>query len=118
MPSYDFTHEEWNSIISYFQSKDGLSLKYENPHNFSKTSDSYKAGIKIQEEGACINCHFYGEMKPRQDADFAIKIMAKLQICHFCNPFTINPRNAWQKWQIYQNLMNGILRILCQNFKI
>jgi len=68
MPSYDFTHEEWNSVISYFQSKDGLSLKYENPHNFSKVSDSYKAGEKIQEEGACINCHFYGEMKPRQDA--------------------------------------------------
>ena len=68
MPSYDFTHEEWNSVISYFQSKDGLSLKYENPHNFSKASDSYKAGEKIQEEGACINCHFYGEMKPRQDA--------------------------------------------------
>ncbi|MDG2265599.1 MAG: c-type cytochrome, partial [Candidatus Marinimicrobia bacterium] len=68
MPSYDFTHEEWNSVISYFQSKDGLSLKYENPHNFSKISDSYKAGEKIQEEGACINCHFYGEMKPRQDA--------------------------------------------------
>ena len=68
MPSYDFTHEEWNSVISYFQSKDGLSLKYENPHNFSKATNSYKAGEKIQEEGACINCHFYGEMKPRQDA--------------------------------------------------
>ena len=68
MPSYDFTHEEWNGVISYFQSKDGLSLKYENPHNFSKATNSYKAGEKIQEEGACINCHFYGEMKPRQDA--------------------------------------------------
>ena len=37
-------------------------------HNFTKSSNSYKAGEKIQEEGACINCHFYGEMKPRQDA--------------------------------------------------
>ena len=68
MPSYDFSHQEWNSVISYFQSKDDLFLKYENPHIFTKSSNSYKAGEKIQEEGACINCHFYGEMKPRQDA--------------------------------------------------
>ena len=31
MPSYDFSHQEWNSVISYFQSKDDLFLKYENP---------------------------------------------------------------------------------------
>ena len=68
MPSYDFTHQEWNSVIDYFQSKDGMSLTYENPHNFSKASNSYLAGQKVQEEGACINCHFYGSMKPRQDA--------------------------------------------------
>ena len=68
MPSYDFTHEEWNGVIDYFQSKDGLSLTYENPHSFSQVSNSYLAGQKIQEEGACINCHFYGTMKPRQDA--------------------------------------------------
>ena len=68
MPSYDFTHEEWNGVIDYFQSKDGMSLTYENPHSFSQVSNSYLAGQKIQEEGACINCHFYGSMKPRQDA--------------------------------------------------
>jgi len=67
MPSYDFTHQEWNSVIDYFQSKDDMSLTYENPHNFSKASNSYLAGQKVQEEGACINCHFYGSMKPRQD---------------------------------------------------
>ena len=68
MPSYDFTHEEWNGVIDYFQSKDGLPLNYENPHSFSQVSNSYLAGQKIQEEGACINCHFYGPMKPRQAA--------------------------------------------------
>ena len=68
MPSYDFTHKEWNGVIDYFQSKDGMSLTYENPHSFSQVSNSYLAGQKIQEEGACINCHFYGSMKPRQDA--------------------------------------------------
>jgi len=68
MPSYDFTHQEWNDVIDYFQSKDGLPLNYENPHSFSQVSNSYLAGQKIQEEGACINCHFYGPMKPRQAA--------------------------------------------------
>jgi len=68
MPSYDFTHQEWNDVIDYFQSKDGLPLNYENPHSFSQVSNSYIAGQKVQEEGACINCHFYGSMKPRQDA--------------------------------------------------
>jgi len=68
MPSYDFTNQEWNGVIDYFQSKDGLALNYENPHSFSQVSNSYIAGQKIQEEGACINCHFYGPMKPRQDA--------------------------------------------------
>ena len=68
MPSYNFTHEEWNGVIDYFQSKDGMYLTYENPHSFSQVSNSYLAGQKIQEEGACINCHFYGSMKPRQDA--------------------------------------------------
>ena len=48
MPSYDFTHEEWNSVISYFQSKDGLSLKYENPHDFSQNSTSFKAGKRFK----------------------------------------------------------------------
>ena len=35
MPSFDYTDEEWNKIISYFQYKDGQNLKYEDPHNFT-----------------------------------------------------------------------------------
>lgn len=68
MPSFDYTDEEWNKIISYFQYKDGQSLKYEDPHNFTMNSSSYKAGDKIAEMGACNNCHFYGEEKPKQAA--------------------------------------------------
>ena len=66
MPSFDYTDEEWNKIISYFQYKDGQSLKYEDPHNFTMNSSSYKAGDRIAEMGACNNCHFYGEEKPKQ----------------------------------------------------
>ena len=68
MPSFDYTDEEWNKIISYFQYKDGQSLKYEDPHNFTMNSSSYKAGDRIAEMGACNNCHFYGEEKPKQAA--------------------------------------------------
>ena len=68
MPSFDYTDEEWNKIISYFQYKDGQNLKYEDPHNFTMNSSSYKAGDKIAEMGACNNCHFYGEEKPKQAA--------------------------------------------------
>ncbi|MGY8780497.1 MAG: c-type cytochrome [Fidelibacterota bacterium] len=68
MPSFDYTDEEWNKVISYFQNKDDLKLTYENPHKFAKNSSSYKAGEMIAEMGACNNCHFYGEIKPKQDA--------------------------------------------------
>ena len=68
MPSFDYTDEEWNTIISYFQYKDGKKLNYEDPHKFVMNSSSYKAGERIAEMGACNNCHFYGEGKPRQDA--------------------------------------------------
>jgi cytochrome c2 len=68
MPSFDFSDEEWNTIIEYFQQKDGQSLTYELPHSMSKNSESYKAGTVIQELGACTNCHFYGSQKPKQAA--------------------------------------------------
>ena len=68
MPSFDYTDEEWNDLISYFQQKDNLDLIYEDPHNFTLNSSSFKAGERIAEMGACINCHFYGEEKPKQDA--------------------------------------------------
>ena len=68
MPSFDYTDEEWNTVISYFQRKDDLPLAYENPHDFVKNSSSYKAGERIAEMGACNNCHFYGEEKPKQAA--------------------------------------------------
>lgn len=68
MPSFDFTDEEWNTIIEYFQQKDGQELAYELSHDINKKSDSYKAGNVIQELGACSNCHFYGSQKPKQAA--------------------------------------------------
>ena len=68
MPSFDYTDEEWNDLISYFQQKDNLDLIYEDPHNFTLNSSSFKAGERIAEMGACINCHFYGSEKPKQDA--------------------------------------------------
>ena len=68
MPSFDYTDEEWNDLISYFQQKDNLDLIYEDPHNFTLNSSSFKAGQRIAEMGACSNCHFYGEEKPKQDA--------------------------------------------------
>jgi hypothetical protein len=68
MPSFDYTDEEWNDLISYFQQKDNLNLIYEDPHNFTLNSSSFKAGERIAEMGACINCHFYGAEKPKQDA--------------------------------------------------
>ena len=68
MPSFDFTDKEWNTIIEYFQQKDGQALAYELPHSINNNSDSYKAGNIIQELGACANCHFYGNQKPKQAA--------------------------------------------------
>ena len=68
MPSFDYTDEEWNTIISYFQYKDGKKLNYEDPHKFVMNSSSYKAGERIAEMGACNNCHFYGTEFPTQVA--------------------------------------------------
>jgi len=69
MPSYKMiSDEEWNKIIKYFQYKDGQLLAYEHIAEVNIYSDSYKAGEMIQDLGACINCHFYGEQKPKQAA--------------------------------------------------
>ena len=68
MPSFNFTDEECNTVIAYFQYKDNLSLTYEDPHQFLANSSSYRAGERIAEMGACNNCHFYGEEKPKQAA--------------------------------------------------
>jgi len=68
MPSFNFSDKEWNNLISYFQHKDDLNLAYENPHDFKLKSSSYKAGERIAEMGACNNCHFYGDEKPKQAA--------------------------------------------------
>ena len=68
MPSFNFSDEEWNTVIAYFQYKDNLPLAYEDPHQFSTNSSSFRAGERIAEMGACNNCHFYGEEKPRQAA--------------------------------------------------
>ena len=69
MPTYAMiSDEDWNKIIKYFQLKDGQTLAYENPHQISKSSSSYRAGDVIQDLGACNNCHFYGSTKPKQAA--------------------------------------------------
>jgi len=69
MPTFSMiSDEDWNKIIKYFQYKDGQMLAYENKIHVSKNSNSYKAGIVIQDLGACTNCHFYGSQKPKQAA--------------------------------------------------
>ena len=69
MPTFSMiSNEDWNKIIKYFQYKDGQLMAYEHKIQINKNSNSYKAGEKIQELGACNNCHFYGEQKPKQTA--------------------------------------------------
>jgi len=69
MPTFSMmSNEDWNKIIKYFQYKDGQLMAYEHRIKIDKNSDSYKAGEKIQELGACNNCHFYGLQKPKQTA--------------------------------------------------
>ena len=69
MPSFTMISDnEWNTIIKYFQLKDGQTNPYENPHSIAKNSTAYKAGEVIQDMGACNNCHFYGDQKPKQAA--------------------------------------------------
>ncbi|MEA1881931.1 MAG: c-type cytochrome [Candidatus Marinimicrobia bacterium] len=69
MPTFKMMSDDnWNTIIKYFQLKDGQTLPYENPHTVNKRSTSYKAGDMIAEMGGCQNCHFYGSQKPKQAA--------------------------------------------------
>ncbi|MBC8346117.1 MAG: c-type cytochrome [Candidatus Marinimicrobia bacterium] len=69
MPNFEMiSDEDWNTIIKYFQLKDGQTIPYEAPHSIVKNSTGYKAGKVIQEMGACENCHFYGSQKPKQAA--------------------------------------------------
>ena len=69
MPTFKMmTDDNWNTIIKYFQLKDGQTLPYENPHSVNKRSVAYKAGDVIADMGGCQNCHFYGNEKPRQAA--------------------------------------------------
>ncbi len=68
MPTFNFTDEEINILIRYFQLKDEQTLVYEKPHSASKASSLSKAGSVIQDLGACNNCHFYGSTKPKQSA--------------------------------------------------
>jgi cytochrome c2 len=69
MPSFTMISDnDWNTIIKYFQLKDGQTNPYENPHLIAKNSTAYRAGEVIQDMGACNNCHFYGDQKPKQAA--------------------------------------------------
>ena len=68
MPSFELTDEDWNAVISAFQSIDNQDLSFETIHGIDKNSISYKAGEKLAELGACNNCHFYGKTFPLQGA--------------------------------------------------
>ena len=68
MPSFDLSDEDWNAVISAFQSLDGNNLSFESIHDIDRKSTSYKAGEKLAELGACNNCHFYGKTFPKQGA--------------------------------------------------
>ena len=69
MPSFTMiSDDDWNTIIKYFQLKDGQTNSYEDPHSIAKNSTTYRAGEVIQDMGACNNCHFYGDQKPKQAA--------------------------------------------------
>ena len=69
MPSFNFSEEDWNSIIQYFQYRDEQFIPYESPHTFDKKSIAFKAGEKLQEMGECNKCHFYGTQFPTQTAE-------------------------------------------------
>ena len=68
MPSFDFTDSQWNSIIKAFQHMDQRNLLLEDTFIVDKGSSKFKAGHKLHELGACNNCHFYGEIFPKQGA--------------------------------------------------
>ena len=66
MPSFNFTDSEWNSIIKAFQHMDERNLLIEDSFMVDITSSKFKAGAKLHEFGACNNCHFYGDVFPKQ----------------------------------------------------
>ena len=68
MPSFDFTDSQWNAIIKAFQHMDERNLLLEETFIVDKNSSKFKAGHKLHEFGACNNCHFYGEIFPKQGA--------------------------------------------------
>ena len=51
-----------------FQHLDDNTLAFESAHKFNTSSTEYKAGEKLEELGACNNCHFYGTTFPKQGA--------------------------------------------------
>jgi hypothetical protein len=68
MPLFDLSDEDWNAIISAFNHLDDETMAYENPHKFHTKTTEFKAGEKLEELGACNNCHFYGAQFPIQGA--------------------------------------------------
>ena len=68
MPTYNFTDEELNAIIRSFQYYDEQPLAFESDFHVSTSTTKYKAGKKLEELGACNNCHFYGTEFPKQAA--------------------------------------------------
>jgi len=68
MPSFNLSDEDWNSVIKAFQHLDHNDLAFESDHPFDSKSTLFKAGTKLEELGACNNCHFYGTTFPKQGA--------------------------------------------------
>jgi len=68
MPTFKLTDEEWNAIIRSFQYYDNQPLAFESDFHVNTSTTKYKAGKKIEELGACNNCHFYGKEFPKQGA--------------------------------------------------
>lgn len=100
MPSFNsISDADWNKIIKYFQYKDNQMLAYEEHDQSVMLGKYYRAGEKIQEFGACTNCHFYGNQKPKQSAltwapNLAMskeRLRPEWMIEFFKNPQTIIP---------------------------
>ena len=69
MPSFKMlSDDDWNSIISAFQHMENHNLSFESDFIVDKNHIKFNAGKKLQEFGACNNCHFYGEVMPKQGA--------------------------------------------------
>ena len=68
MPSFNFSDSEWNAIIKAFQHMDNHNLSFESDYFVNNKSTEFKAGKKLHEFGACNNCHFYGDVFPKQAA--------------------------------------------------